>query len=154
MVAAPEEPHFAIVVERGPDLDPAHDVLAMHLFDVRMGHLDEVCALEHRRERLHELPISALERGQIEAGMRVELGIEVEIGVAQMFEPVEIFIVIDRPEQAADPAEFFALLLARELPMLDQRVEDIDLADRNEMAAVVLGAAVAARIDRRHGSAL
>ena len=95
--------------------------------------------------------VGTLERGVVEAPVRVELGIEIVVIVAQPLEPGEIFVVIDRGEQAADLPELLALVLAREMAVLDQRVENVGLADRDELVPV-RGRAVVVAVIRRHGS--
>jgi hypothetical protein len=70
--------------------------------------------------------------------MRLELGIEVEVVVAQPFELREILIVIDCGEQAADLAESVALRLG-EAAVVDQGVENVGLANRDEMIPIVGG---------------
>ena len=71
--------------------------------------------------------------------MRLELGIEVEIIVAQPFQLAEIFIVIDGGEEPADLAEAVALRLVGQLAVVDQGVEKVGLADRDEMIPIVGG---------------
>ena len=100
--------------------------------DLRVRQLDEVGVREHARERMHEIRVGALERGVVEARMRVKLGIEVEVVVAQPFELREIFIVIDGGEQAAELAELVALRFVGEAAVVDQGVDNVGLADRDE----------------------
>jgi hypothetical protein len=81
--------------------------------------------------------------------MRLDLGIEIEVVVAQPLEPLEIFVMINRCQQAADLAEVGALPFAAERSALDQGVDELGLADRDE--PLVLGRrAGAARAVRRH----
>ena len=67
----------------------------------------------------------------VEARMRLELGIEVEIIVAQPFQLAEIFIVIDGGEEPADLAKSRVRLVGQ-LAVVDQGVENVGLADRDE----------------------
>ena len=99
-------------------------------------------ALEHGGEGFHQPRIGVRDRRGIEARTRIELGIEVVIVVTQPLELVEILVVIDRRQKPADLAELLALPLAAERPVLDQRCEQIGLADGDELVAVVVGAPV------------
>ncbi len=135
VVAAAEEADLAEIVDRRLDLHAHHLALAVRLLDLGKGHFDEVGALEHGGERFDQIGVMALERGVVDARRRCELGIEVEIGVTQLLELVEILVVIDRRQQPADLAELAALLLAAEGAMLDQRVENVGLADGDELVA-------------------
>jgi len=152
VVAAPEEAHLAEVVERGGHLDPHGLALAMRLLDLGVRQLDEVRALEHRGEALDQIGVSLLDDRPVEVRVRVELGIEIEVVVAQPLELVEIFVVIDRRQEAADVPELLALLLAAERAVLDQRIEDVGLADRDELVALAVAVLVGTwcRLGCRH----
>jgi len=136
MVAAPEEPHLAVIVERRLDLDPHGGSPAMRFLDLGVRHLDEIGVRQHGGERSQQVRVGSLERVMVEAGMRLDLGIEVEVVVAQPFELREIFIVIDGGEQAADLAEAVALRLV-EAAVVDQGLENVGLANRDEMTPIV-----------------
>jgi len=139
VVAAPEEPHLAEIIERRHDLDPHGGSPAMRLLDLRVRELDEARVREHGRERGHEVRIGIFERGTVEARMRLELGIEVEIVVAQPLECTEIFVVIDGGDEPADLTEAVALRVVGEMAVVDQGVEDVGLADRDEMFPIAGG---------------
>src|SRR5260370_13774905 len=91
--------------------------------------------LEHAYNRRDEIGISCLERGMIEARVRVELGIEIEIVVPQPLERIEIVVVIDSGKACADLPEFLPLCFARKRSMPDKRIQQIILADGNELLA-------------------
>ena len=133
MVAAPEEPDLAVVFKRSLDVDANDAVLAMGALDLLVRDFDEVRAVQHLGERVDQIAIGALDRGAVEARMAVEVGAEIEVVVAQPFELIEILVVIDRAEQAAELAELFPLRLAGERAMRDDGVQDVDLAGGNEM---------------------
>jgi hypothetical protein len=84
------------------------------LRDLGVRHLDELRALEHGGEGIDQVRIGFLERGGVEARVRVDLGVEVEIVVAQPLELAEIFVMIDRRERTTDLAEFLPLCRAGE----------------------------------------
>ena len=89
--------------------------------DLRVRQLDEVGVLEHLVEGLHEVAVAALARRAVERGMRLDLGAEIVIVVAQPLERLEIFVVIDRRQHVAEPAELsrprrFCRRLARPEP--------------------------------------
>lgn len=107
----------------------------MSAVDFGVRHLDEVRALEHQSEGVEEIGIGTLERVVVEARVRLDLRIEIEVIGAQPLQPVEIFVVVDRAEQPAKLAEL-VVVVAGERTVLDQRGEDVDLADRNELIAV------------------
>ena len=113
--------------------------LAVRALDLLVRHLDEVGALEHGGEQLDQLRIGAVDRIGAEPRVRGQLRIEIVVGVPQLLEAVEIFVVIDRRQHLADLPELLALAVVRELAMLDQRVEDVGLADRDEVASLVGG---------------
>jgi hypothetical protein len=69
--------------------------------------------------------------------MWLELGIEVEVVVAQPFELGEIFVVVDGGEPAADLAEAVALRVIGELAVVEQGVQHVGLADRDELIPIV-----------------
>src|SRR5207244_9985553 len=80
-----------------------------------------------------QLAIGVLERCSVEACPRVVPGIEVVIVAAQRFEAFEIFIVEDGAEHAADLPELALGGLVGELAVLDQRICNVALADRDEL---------------------
>ena len=67
--------------------------------------------------------------------MWIDLRIEVEIVVAQPFQLLEIFIMKDGGERSADVSELHALRFARKRSMLDQRIQQLGFANRNEPLA-------------------
>ena len=136
-MAAPEEPDLPVVVKRRPDVDANDAVLAMGALDLLVRDFDEVRAVQHLGQRVDQIRIGAFDRGAVEARMAVGVGAEIEVVVAQPLELIEILIVIDRAEQAAELAEFLALRLAGERAVRDDGVEDVDLAGGNEMVPLV-----------------
>jgi hypothetical protein len=144
-LAAAEKAHLTEIIDRRLHRDPHHLALAMRLLDLGMRHLDEVGILQHGGEGIDQVGIGHFLCGIVEARMRIELGIEVVM--AQPLELVEVFVVIDRGQEAADLAELLPFRRAGERSMLDQRVEQVRLAHRDELVPLV---GRAARIIRRH----
>ena len=141
MVAAPEEQHLAVVVARRLHVDLHQGVLAMGAVDLVVRYLDEIGVVQHAAQRGDQLVIGAIEGGGVEPGMRgVELGAEVEVVVAELLEPVEILVVIDRAEQLAELAKFLAVGFAAETAVGDHGVENVDLAGGNEMIPLAAAA--------------
>jgi hypothetical protein len=60
-------------------------------------------------------------------------GIEVVIVPAQHFEALEIFVMIDRAQHAAHLAKLRLERVVPELAILDQRIQNVALADRDEL---------------------
>src|SRR5579862_7472003 len=82
--------------------------------------------------------------------MRRDLGAEIVIVVAQPLQRLEIIVVINRRQHGAEPAEFFAVLLAFAIALLDQRGQEVALADGNELIGAVVRRAIR---NVGHGSA-
>ena len=141
VLAAAEEPHLAEILERRLDSTRTSTSSRCARFDLLVRHLDEIGALEHGGKRFGELRIGAFHRIGLNAHARDQLRIEIEIGVPQLFQAVEIFVVIDRRQQLADLPETLALGVVGKAATLDQRVEDVGFADRDEVASLVAGAA-------------
>src|SRR4051812_28998922 len=129
-MTAPEKPDLPVVFKRSLDVDA---VLAMGALDLLLRDFDEICAMQDLGECVDQIAIGALDGGAVEARKAVGVGVEVEVVVAQPLELIEILIVIDRAEQAAELAELFPLGLARERAIRNDRIEDVDLAGGNEM---------------------
>jgi hypothetical protein len=99
--------------------------------------------MQHLGQRVDQVVIGAFDRCVIEARVAIGLRVEIEVVVAQPFELVEIFLVIDRPEQTAELAELISFRLACERAQRDYGVQHIDLADGNEMIPFVRSAGLA-----------
>jgi hypothetical protein len=130
-----EEPHIAKIIECRRHLQPHGPALLMRRVDLGMGQFHEIRIFEPGLEGIDEIAVGVRKRGSIQARMRIELGIEIEILVAQPFQLLEIFVMIDGGERSADLPELFALDLARQRSMLDQRVQQIGFANRDELLA-------------------
>jgi hypothetical protein len=86
-------------------------------------------------KRLDEIGIGFIERATIEARMRIELGTEIEVVVLETLERVEIVVVINSGKAPADLPELVPLCVARKRSMPDKRIQEIVLADGNELLA-------------------
>src|SRR3954451_19361334 len=129
-MAAPEESDLPVVFQRGLDVDANDAVLAMGALDLLLRDFDEVRAVQDFGEGVDQIAIGAFESGAVEACLAVGFRAEIEVVVAQPLELIEILIVIDRAEQAAELAELL-LGLARERAIRNDRIEDVDLAGGN-----------------------
>ena len=125
-------------MERRLDLDPLPDTAPVGVADLRVRQFGKIGFLEHLLEGLHEVAVAALARRAIERGMRRDLGAEIVIVVTQPLECLEIIVVKDRRQHVAEPAKFFAVFVAFEGALLDQRGQDVALADRNELVEAVV----------------
>jgi hypothetical protein len=67
--------------------------------------------------------------------VRIELGTEIEIVVPQTLERIEIVVMIDGGKACANLPEFFPLTFAHKRPVADKGIEQIGLADGNELLA-------------------
>ena len=130
MVAAPEEAHLAVVVAWRHQIDLHQRVLAMGLVDLLVRNLGEIGVAQHADERVDQLAVGPFDGGGIDTGPVVDVRAEVEVVVAQPFEPVEEPLVQDRAEQAAELSELLPLGLVANDVVSDDRVDHVDLADR------------------------
>jgi hypothetical protein len=136
--AAPPEAYLAKIIERRLDLDPLPGTAPVGVADVRVRQFGKIGLLEHLLQGLHEVAVAALARRALERGMRRDLGAEIVIVVAQPLERFEIIVVIDRRQHVAEPAEFFAVLVAVECAVFEQSELNVALADRNELIETVV----------------
>src|SRR5436309_3475357 len=123
-MTAPEEPDLSVVLKRSPDVDANDAMLAMGALDLFVRDFDEVRTVQDLGERVDQIAIGAFDGGAVEARLAVGVGAEIEVVVAQPLELIEILIVIDRAEQAAELAKLFPLRLAAELAMRDECIKD------------------------------
>ena len=86
---------------------------------------------------MQQIGVGALGLGLIPDGVRDGRWVEIVIVAAQTLERREIFVMIDRRQHLAKPAEFVARPVADERALFDQGVEDVVLADRNEPVAAI-----------------
>jgi len=124
------------------DLHSHQRIVAMCAFDLFVSDLGEIGVVKRARQRNDQIPVGAFEGRRIGAAMTVALRVKIEITVAQAFELVVVFIVIDRAEQAAEPAEPVAIRRNVKRAVIGQGVQDVDLADGNEVLAFAVNAAL------------
>jgi hypothetical protein len=137
VMSAPPEPHVAKIVQRRPDLDPFADTPAMRSVDLIARHLDEICRFQDRFERAHQIDIGSLQGDAVAHCMRRDIGTEIIVVAAQPLQHLEIIEVVDRRQHLAEPAELVALVVACKRALFDQGVEQIALADWNELIEAV-----------------
>src|SRR5437763_280119 len=126
-MTAPEEPDLSVVFKRSLYVDANDAVLAMGALNLLVRHFDEVRAMQDLGERVDQIAIGAFDRRAVEARMAVGVRAEIEVVVAQPLELIEILIVIDRAEQAAELAELLPLWFAAERAIRDDGIENVDL---------------------------
>ena len=101
----------------------------MGVTDFRMRQFGEIGDLQHPIERLHQIAVTTLDRGRIGSRVLRHLRIEIVIVAAQALEHFEIFIVIDRGQHLAQPAEPLAAGGIGKGALLRKRRKDVVLAD-------------------------
>ena len=130
MVPAPVEAHLAEIAELCVHGNAQHRALVMGVADFRVRQFGEIGDLQHPIERLDQIAVTALEHGRIGRRVLRHLRIEIVIVAAQALEHFEIFIVIDRGQHFAQPAELLAAGGIGKGALLRERRKNVVLADR------------------------